>query len=474
MAFGFFKKNEFADVIFMGGKVFTQNPDLPWADAVACKDGLVIAVGDYEDLSEFEGKHTEIVDLEGGVMLPGYIDTCGHAAAKAFQDSCLFLQPGDLDDTFAQIIEYAASNEDAEIIFAYGYDENILDGIEPEELRAKLDAISSDRPVAVLGKSGFHCIVNTAATEMIKSAAEEDEVQTITLSYILGILEPFDLDILPDAVPDIIKRYCERGFTSVFDCGAPDLFASIYLNMMVHLYQEDMLKQRYYGSLLIMRDLNPKAIMQKLAQHRTTCVELNGYINFKTLKLVLEGDEENLTISEEILREYCMDASDKGFDIHVDATTEDAVDEAMDALTAARSAGYKKNAMILAHDEVADPKELTDNCFRSDINESVLTLVPDNDWLCISSAKSVAEAVDMLTLEAAHKLGLGDGFGSIEAGKHADFVIFDENPLEAKNSVRIQKTAVCHDDHRRQSRLRRAGGRYVPVVRYADHTAVLK
>jgi predicted amidohydrolase YtcJ len=126
MAFGFFKKNETADTIFMGGKIFTQNSDLPWVEAVACKDGLVLAVGDYEDLVEFEGKNTDIVGLEGGFMLPGYIDTCGHPVMKAFQDSCLFLTDGGLEDIIAQISDYTGKREDAEVIFAYGYDEDIL------------------------------------------------------------------------------------------------------------------------------------------------------------------------------------------------------------------------------------------------------------------------------------------------------------------------------------------------------------
>lgn len=439
MAFGFFKKNEYADVIFKGGKIFTQNPDLPWADAVACKDGLILAVGDYEELEEFEGKHTEIVDLEDGFMLPGYIDTCGHLAQRAFQESILFLLPGNLDDTLAQIAEYSGANLDTGIIFAYGYDEKILDGVDAETLRGKLDEISEDRPVAILGKSGFHCAVNAAAAEIIKAAAEEDEVQNVTLSYILGVLEPFDLDVMPDAVPAMINKYCERGFTAVFDSGAADYLASIYLNMMIHLYQEDLLKQRYYGSLLITRDLNPKAITQKLAQYRTNCVELDGLIDFKTLKLVLEGREEDFSISGQILREYCLSAGDSGFDIHIDAVGEDAVDEAMDALSAVRSAGYRKNTLILAHDEVADPKELTDNCFQMDIKESVMTLEPDNDWLCISGAKSIREAIDLLTLDAAHKLGIHEFFGSIEAGKRADFVIFDENPLESKTLAELKK-----------------------------------
>ncbi len=433
MAFGFFKKSETADTIFMGGKIYTQDSDLPWAEAVACKDGLILAVGDYEDLTEFEGKNTEIVDLEGGVMFPGYIDTCGHPVMNAFKKSCLFLSEGDLEDTLAQISEYVAADCNAGVIFAYGYNESIMKGIEAEHAKALLDKVCEDKPVIALGKSGLHCFVNTVATDMIKAAAEEDEVKAITLSYLLDVLQPIDLNSMPESVPADMGRYCERGFTSVFDCGATDFFASIYQNMLVHIYQEEMLKQRFHGSLLITCDVNPNAVMQKLSQYRTNCAELNGYINFKTLKLTVEGAVDTLSISEEVLKELCLEAGDRGFNVHIDALGEAAVDVAAEALGATRSAGYKKNAFTLAHDPVSNPKELSDACYQNDITESVLTLgTPDIDWRCIENAGSVEEAVDMLTINAAMQLGIGNEIGSIEKGKHADFVIFNENPLEAK------------------------------------------
>ena len=440
MAFGFFKKNEVADTIFMGGKIFTQNSDLPWTEAVACKDGLILAVGDYDDLTEFEGKHTEVVDLEGKVMLPGYIDTCGHPVYNAFQDSCLFLNEGSLEDTLAQISDYASANEAADIIFAFGYDENILKGFEAEQTRVFLDKICEDKPVVALGKSGFHCFINTAAMELVKAAAEEDEIQAVTISYLLGILEPIDHTTVPESVPAIMGKYCEKGFTAVFDCGAPDLFASLYQNIMIHTYQENLIKQRFYGSLLITRDVNPKAVMQKLAQYRTNCAELNGYINFKTLKLIVEGAGETQNMSSEVLRELCLESGDKGFDAHIDALGEPAVSQAVEALGATRSAGYKKNSFTLAHDSVSDPKELTDTCYHLDINESVLTHYPsDNDWLCIENAASVEEAIDMLTVNAAIQLGISNHFGTIEKGKHADFAVFDENPIEAKSLSDFKK-----------------------------------
>ena len=51
MAFGFFKKVEAADLILHNGHVFTQNPELPWASAVACKGEEIMAVGNFDDMS---------------------------------------------------------------------------------------------------------------------------------------------------------------------------------------------------------------------------------------------------------------------------------------------------------------------------------------------------------------------------------------------------------------------------------------
>lgn len=432
MAFGLFKKKETADTIFMGGRIYTQDSDMPWAEAVACKDGRIIAVGDFEMLRDFEGKDTEYVDLEGGVMLPGYIDTCGHPVLNAFSDSCLYLKPGNLENTLAQIADHAAKVGESRIIFAYGYDENILNDMEPEKTRECLDKICVDKPIIILGMSGLHCWFNNYALDMVKNAAEEDEIETITLQYLLSVLEPFDFDTIPERVPDEMQKYAERGFTSIFDCGAPEFFASVYQNMMVELFHESMIKERLYGSLLISRDVNPSMAIRKLAQYNTNCVELEGLINFDTLKLVINRTDDRNSLSTAILNDICMEAGDKGFNVHIDAVGKDAVFEAIEALESVRAAGYRKNSFTIAHDEIFNPEELADTSFRQDIKESPGTIDKmTTDWLCIKNAKNVEEAIDMLTIDAAIQLGINNIFGSIEKGKHADFVIFNENPLDA-------------------------------------------
>lgn len=440
MAFGFFKKNEVADTIFMGGKIFTQNCDYPWAEAVACRDGIILATGDYEDISEFEGKHTEVVDLNGRFMLPGYIDACGHPSLKAFTDSCLFLMDGDLESTISQIADYASENSDAPVILAYGYEDDIFNEHTPEQVRALLDELDAEKPVMIIAKNGFQCRLNTVALDMVKAAAEEDEIKAITLMYVFHVLEPIDLNTIPETIPQQMVKYCERGFTSVFDCGSPECFAASFQSFLVHLYQEDMLKQRYYGSLLIPAEVNPGPVMSRLSQLRTTCTELDGHINFHTLKLVVDRTKEGSSISYDALKELCLEACDKGFDVHIDAIGKEAVFEAVEVLESARSAGYRKSSFTVAHDCSLDSQDLADTGFRTDIKESVQTFgVTEENWLCIEGAKSVTEAVEMLTINAAVQLGISEEFGTIEKGKRADFAVFEENPLEAPSLQAFKK-----------------------------------
>ena len=87
MALGFFKKNNTADLILKNGRVLTQCADLPQAEAVACKDGRIIAVGDIQELEALVGSNTRIIDLEGRYAVPGFISLWEEPVLSAF-DGC--------------------------------------------------------------------------------------------------------------------------------------------------------------------------------------------------------------------------------------------------------------------------------------------------------------------------------------------------------------------------------------------------
>jgi len=58
------------------GRVWTGNPDQPWAGGVAMRGDTILAVGDSGDLARYVGAGTEVVTAAGGMVVPGFMD--GH------------------------------------------------------------------------------------------------------------------------------------------------------------------------------------------------------------------------------------------------------------------------------------------------------------------------------------------------------------------------------------------------------------
>jgi hypothetical protein len=70
--------NRSADAIYVNGTVITVNDEQPTAAAVAVKDGRILAVGDRRTIEALQGRATQIVDLQGKTLVPGFIDPHGH------------------------------------------------------------------------------------------------------------------------------------------------------------------------------------------------------------------------------------------------------------------------------------------------------------------------------------------------------------------------------------------------------------
>ena len=152
MAFGFFKKVETADLILHNGHVFTQNPELPWASAVACKGEEIMAVGNFDDMDGIIDDDTQIIDLDGKYVFPGFIDIHRSPVLKAFEGRYADLSECTCPEDVAEAVAcWAEENPDSEIVFGYGYRDDLKpeDSMEAEySASAKLlDDVCDDRPV---------------------------------------------------------------------------------------------------------------------------------------------------------------------------------------------------------------------------------------------------------------------------------------------------------------------------------------
>src|SRR5438034_7383016 len=66
------------DVVFIHANIWTVDKSMPAAQAVAVKDGKIVAIGTDEEVKGLVGKGTKVVDINGKLMLPGFIDNHTH------------------------------------------------------------------------------------------------------------------------------------------------------------------------------------------------------------------------------------------------------------------------------------------------------------------------------------------------------------------------------------------------------------
>lgn len=426
MAFGLFKKKETADLILINGKIRTLLVDEPEVEAVAVFEGRIIAMGDQEEiLADFEEEETELIDLEGGVALPGFILMKQNLIMDCFQELCYFIE----EDWDLDVLKESIKKEleTAECIFGYGYHPRLVKDLTPEEMRGVLDEVSHEKSVVLLSSGGFQVWLNTVALDQVKAVAEEEGVAQITLPYIVGVLELLDFEKLQEKILNKAKEYCKEGITTLFDLGTPDYFQSLYQEALVGFHQDGFLKQRFYGSLLINREVDPKGLAQKLMQNRTLCAELEGIINFNLLHLLVKEDKEaGLGLSEEVLGEVALAASEREFDLYIETHGPESLRKALGVFDELRGAGHRKSVLMLGTEEIITEEMREEFLALDDVH-----ILPKEQ----TKPLSMEAFTDKMNIEAAALLGEEDNLGALEIDHYADFVIFDGDPYAGQAKV---------------------------------------
>ena len=165
---------EIADTIYSGGAILTINDAAPNAEAVAVKNGRILAVGTLAEVSAYEGEGTERFDLAGRAMLPGFVDSHGHVVFGGLQAlSANLLAPpdGEVKDIASlqeMLKTWMADNADAvekvKVVVGFGYDNAQLAELR-HPTREDLDAVTTEYPVIIVHQSGHLGVANSKALE---------------------------------------------------------------------------------------------------------------------------------------------------------------------------------------------------------------------------------------------------------------------------------------------------------------------
>ena len=228
-----------ADTVITGARVWTGNPQQPWATAVAVRDDVIVAVGSDDDVARLIGSNTKVLALPGRLVLPGLHDAHVHPLGAGRQElGCPVQDLKSVDAVLAKIKSCAdASNARGGFVFGRGWHLALFAQGNPH--RTVLDAVVADRPAYFRGEDGHSGWANTKALQLAGiTAATKDPaygvIERDADGTPSGTLRESAIDLIEALLPEptleddvvamrlALRHLSENGITSIMDAGVDE------------------------------------------------------------------------------------------------------------------------------------------------------------------------------------------------------------------------------------------------------------
>ncbi|MEL6132494.1 MAG: amidohydrolase family protein, partial [Bacteroidota bacterium] len=161
-----------ADLVIVNGKIYTLDEQNPQAQAVAVRDGRILEAGTSEAIKAYISPATEVIDLEGKTLVPGFIESHGHILGLGrFKRELDLTQVANYKELVSMVKQAAERTPEGTWILGRGWHQSKW--IPQPEIMVKgyqihdaLSAVSPDHPVMLTHASGHAVFANQKAMEM--------------------------------------------------------------------------------------------------------------------------------------------------------------------------------------------------------------------------------------------------------------------------------------------------------------------
>lgn len=194
------------DTIFFNGNIRTMDRGIKKAQAVGVKNGIIIRVGSDQTVLKLKTKETNLVDLKGHLLLPGFIDSHMHLLSYGYSLEKVDLGSStSIDDLIRLGRTQLKENPDIKWLQGRGWnDENWENKTYPT--RFDLDKISKEIPISYTRACGHIVIVNSKALEIMGVTENTPQVQGGSFDldedgFPLGIFREAARDLVNNAIP---------------------------------------------------------------------------------------------------------------------------------------------------------------------------------------------------------------------------------------------------------------------------------
>lgn len=194
-----------ADLVLFGGTIITVDTADSLAEALAVKDGKILAVGSNSDVRRYAGKMTRLVDLRGHTVTPGLIDTHFHFTKTDEMNEVDLSKVTNIHDAMARVQERAATSKPGDWIRGGGWDESKLAELR-HILASDIDTVAPNNPVWLTQTTGHYGTANRCALKLagITKATKDPAAGTIdrdSNGEPSGILKESAMDLIWDLIP---------------------------------------------------------------------------------------------------------------------------------------------------------------------------------------------------------------------------------------------------------------------------------
>ena len=293
-----------AGYVATNAKVYTVNKAQPWAEAVVVRGKDIVYVGDNAGAREFMGDDMVAVDLQGKMILPGFVDTHSHTLMVAAVASGLLMETppggrGDKDKMLQAVADWVKTHPDGPFFSFGGAYEGLVD-ID----RHDIDKVISHRPFLMCAGSGHGAWANTMALEgagVVKGRPdpidyfERDPDGTPTgfvgtsaaMMYLLSQLRLVDANGLRATIPKVMAITASYGITTKYDAGIIQGLEDAFYSAIADLEQRGELPVRTSASAYFTQ--RPFQIEPALAAIRKFSWKYNSEM-FRTDTMKIHGD----------------------------------------------------------------------------------------------------------------------------------------------------------------------------------------
>jgi hypothetical protein len=382
-----------ADAIFDSGRVWTGAAQATPVEAVAVRDGRIVAVGTRADVGTLVGTRTRHVPIGDGLLLPAFADSHCHPLAGGLAQMACDLSGGTtLEAWLTTVATYARQHPSLAVIWGEGWTPYGFPGGLPH--KRQLDAIVADRPVVLERFDGHTTWANSAA---LQAAGIDADTPDPPRGHIvrdghgeaIGVFDEEARALVGRLVPTLDAAQqvdgLRRGQAYLHGLGIGSWLDAIVEPDSEAAYLALVERGELTGRAALALCWDPARGLEQLRDlvQRRDAIEAHsdGNLQATAVKLFADGVVESSTASllrpysdgsatdleglgagmleAAQLREICIAADAAGFDVHTHAIGDRAVRGVLDALDAARTVNGPRDARhAIAHLELVDDADI--------------------------------------------------------------------------------------------------------------------